>query len=192
VKDKFVVGDDWDEPEVLKPVPFDARDLPPQQTLQVFRGATGQPVAVPAQIVAESERPYRCYMLHIQGLTWEKVAELESYPDWRAAKEDVKRYLDEGRALVEDFNRKQLLEREVARLDQVMTMAWPAAAKGSAPHMNIILGTIGARAKLLRLDQDVRDDDDTLKGRTVVAPADSDGFRAALAQVPGVEDRSGG
>jgi hypothetical protein len=191
VSETWVVGDDWDDPKPVAVPKPDPRDLPPQQTLQVFRGPTGQPVAVPAQIVAESERPYRAYEKHTQGYTWEQVAEAENYPDWRAAKMDVLRYLEEGRALVEDFSRKQLLEREIARLDMVMALAFPYAQKGSAPHMNIILGTIGSRAKLLRLDQDVRDDDDTLQGRTVVAPADPEEFMTALARVPGVEDRRG-
>jgi hypothetical protein len=145
----------------------------------VYRGHDNRPVAVPHEVVIESERPYRAYMLHAGGLNWEQVALQEGYPNRDAARADVRRYLDEGRSLVQDLTRKQLVERELQRLDLLQSSVWRKAMEGNLPAAGMALSVVRERIKLLRLDQDIRDDDDTLGG-TVVVGGDEDSYTRGL------------
>ena len=152
-----------------------------QTTVLVMRGVEGSPVAVPEDIVVASERPYRAYLLKQGGHSWESIALAEHYPDWKAARADVKRYLEEGSSLISDFSRKQLMELMLGRLDALNMAIWVQAMKGNLPAVNSSLAITAQTIKLLRLDQDVRDDDDdSMAGRTVVVPSDDDGYSEAL------------
>lgn len=147
----------------------------------VFRRPGDQrPVAVPPEVVIASERPYRAYQLKVSGARWEDVALAESYPTPEAARADVERYLAEGKSLVEEFRRKELLSLEIARLDALQLALWPLALQGNIAAVNSAMSLVMNRAKLLRLDQDIREDENTIEGRTVVAPVDEEGYAAAL------------
>jgi hypothetical protein len=150
----------------------------------VFRGHDNRPVAVPHEVVIESERPYRAYSLALGGLNWEQVALQEGYPSANAARLDVKRYLDEGRSLVQDLTRKQLLERELSRLDLLQSAVWRKAMEGNLPAAGTALSIVRERIKLLRLDEDIRDDDETLTG-TVVVGGDESTYTRQLEQAAG-------
>lgn len=158
----------------------------PETTVLVVRGHDSRPIAVPEDIVLAAERPYRAYMLKQAGHNWETIALAENYPSWKSARADVQRYLDEGSSVIADFTRKQLLELEIARLEQLQQAVWSIAMKGNLPAVNSALSIITTRAKLLRLDQDIRDEDEAMTGRTVVVGTDEDGYRAGLQAASGV------
>jgi hypothetical protein len=159
----------------------------------VFRNQSGRPVAVPHEVVMEADRPYRAYHHHLGGMSWEAVADLERYPSVEAVKSDVKRYLDEGRSLIREFSRAQLMERELGRLDALQHAIWAPAMAGHLPSINTAHSLVMTRIKLLRLDQDVRDEEGTVNGRTVVVvPSDDEGYARALGAAATVKGPSDG
>jgi hypothetical protein len=163
------------------PIPADDLSYTGDDNVLVFRGNDNRPVAVPQDVVIESERPYRAYHLHLRGLNWEQVALQEGYASAEAARYDVRRYLDEGRSLVQDLTRKQLLERELARLDLLQAAVWPKAMEGNLPAVSVAHGLVLSRAKLLRLDQDIRDEPEPgSEGAGVVIGGDERSYSAAL------------
>lgn len=152
----------------------------PNTAVLVFRDVAGRPIAVPEDVVIESERPYRAYRLKRAGHNWEVIAMMENYPTWQAARADVKRYTEEGASLVADWRRQELLEMEVSRLDALQAAIWESAMKGNLPAVNSVVSIVVTRTKLLRLDEDIRDDEKELEGRTVVVPNDEAGYSAVL------------
>lgn len=166
-------------------------DEHPTATVTVIRGHENRPVAVPEQVVIASERPYRAYLMQQAGHSWQAIALAEEYPNWQAARADVQRYLNEGAELVGDFTRRQLLQMEVDRLNALQQAIWQKAMAGQPQMVNQALAIILSRAKLLKLDQDVRDETEDLKGRTVVVPNDSVGYSATLEQAGKKEVRGG-
>lgn len=166
-------------------------DERPTATVTVIRGHEGRPVAVPEDVVIASERPWRAYQLLQSGHSWKAIALAEGYPSWQAARADVQRYLAEGAELVGDFTRRQLLQMEVDRLNELQRAVWDKAMAGQPQMVNQALAIILSRAKLLKLDQDVRDEAEDLKGRTVVVPNDEEGYSASLEQA-GRKEITGG
>lgn len=119
-------------------------------TVLVFRNpATGQPVAVPEQIALEAERPFRAWKLLEQGFTWAQIAHAEGYESPGAAKYDVGRYMDEAKALVTDFSRREQLELDVQRLNTLQAVVWPQAMKGHLPAVKTVMDLIGMRLKAI-------------------------------------------
>lgn len=129
----------------------------------------------------EADRPYRAYHHHLGGMPWEAIADLEHYPSASAVKSDVKRYLDEGRSLISDLTRKQLFEREMSRLDHLLSKTWAGVEEGHLPSINTAHGIVITRMKMLHFDKVVEDPDGETSGRTVVVvPEDDAGYSAAL------------
>lgn len=167
-------------------------DLRPKEerepgTVLVFRNPSGEPIAVPEEVVTAAERVYRCYKLHLSGQSWAQIAVTEQYPSAEAVAYDVKRYMDEARALVVSHSARSMLELEVARMDALQSFAWPQAEKGHVPSMAFVLAVIKQRMWAVGLDPEQMNEGD--KNNTVVVPQDSAGFIGAMqradAQVPG-------
>lgn len=146
----------------------------------VFRNsATGAPIAVPEAIVEENDRTYRAAQMHLRGASWKAVALAEGYLDSRAAQSDVRRYMDEARALIGEYTRAELLQTEVARIDALQAAAWDQAMKGHLPAGKFVLDCIITRVKTLQLDQPAEGED--LTGpRTVVIPLSDEDYLASL------------
>lgn len=158
----------------------------PSMVVVVRSTVHGRPVAVPAEVVERAERPYAAYQLRVGGMSWEEVALEMGYPDGRAARTDVTRYLDEGRALVEDLTRQELLKLELLRLDKLQAAVWPEAMKGHLPSVNAARSLIMDRAKLMGLDVMAAAGDDTMADqRTVIVPSDSNGYTKVLMEASG-------
>lgn len=160
-----------------------------ERTVVVVRsGVHGRPVAVPAEIVEAAERPYAAYQLRVRGFSWREVAMEMDYPDERAARADVKRYLAEGRALIADITRVEMLQLEVERLNALQSAVWPAALNGHLPSVNAALSIVVQRAKLLGLDQVAEVEalpGDPSEGRTVIVPAEPGGYLRVLKEASG-------
>lgn len=146
---------------------------------------TGRPVAVPEEIVSEAEREYRAYLLHQRGKTWHEIAMAESYldaqnnPSGSIAAAAVQRYLDEGRAVVANFTRAEVLATEVAVLRAMREAMWDGATVSKKPtHVMAVLATHDRMVKVFRLDQA---DEDDMTVQTVVVP--SEDFIASLRAV---------
>lgn len=149
----------------------------------VFRSpVTEAPVAVPSSVVVEAERPYRVYQRRLCGESWEEIAAAEGYPTPRAAQYDMERYLDEGKALIAENSRRNMLALEIARLDALQHAVWPAAMRGVLPAVSIAQNLVLSRIKVLGLDQA---EDETSEGRTVVVPSDDEGYKQALERAAG-------
>lgn len=155
-------------------------DEPKDGEVLVFPGVD-RPVAVPQEVVLEAQRPYRAYQAHEKGLTWEQIAAVEGYPSGRSVREDVRRYLTEGRALVQEWSRAELLSIEMARLDTLQAAIWDAAIGGKLPAVALVRDLIVTRIKMQKLDETA--DEDSSKARTVVIMGETDDFQAALTKV---------
>lgn len=154
----------------------------------VFRNPeTNQPVAVPKEVVLQAERPYRAYQQHLAGFTWSQIAAQEQYADAAAAQYDVSRYLDEGRALVADSHKRDLLMTEVQRINTLQAAIWPQAMSGHLPAIRSVLDLIITRAKFLGLESAslAVEDSDTTAPRTVIVPNDTQGYQDALRRAAG-------
>lgn len=165
----------------LPPDYDDVKPLEERRThnVLVFRNPAGEPVAVPDEVVTAGERAYRAYQLHLQGMSWEQVAEAEQYADRTAAMYDVRRYMEEAKALVVARSAREMLTLEVARMDALQSALWPSAMRGHVQSAMAVLNVINSRAKLVGLDPEKMNDADT-KAHTVVVPSGEDGYLAAL------------
>ena len=143
----------------------------------VFRGAD-RPVAVPEHVVLEAQREYRAWKLHEGGRSWEQVAAIEGYPTAAAARQDVRRYLTEGRALVSEWSKQELLAVSLAQLDTLLSAVWEGATQGKIPAVSMAKDLIISKVKILRLDE-VGAEDET-RARTVVVLGNEDAYTAAL------------
>ncbi len=153
-------------------------------TVLVFRNSGGQPVAVPEDVVTEAERPYRAYKLHMQGASWAEIARQEKYADAGAARYDVKRYIDEGKALVTTHTRRDQLQMEVARLDYAQSIAWQQMETGHLPALKEVVNIIMNRSKLLGLAEMVEDEGGAEGPKTVIIPSSED-YEAELRRAAG-------
>lgn len=190
--EKYVAGDQvrrWDEAlchakclEAELGLEPDEIEGEPAAPVVVFRGHHDAPVAVPREVVLASERPFRAYELHQSGLTWEAVALQEDYPTGAAARADVQRYMREAGDLVKDFTRKELLITHLAALRKLQSACWNQALEGNLPAIAQAHSLIITQTKLLRLDQDTRDDDPGKSG-TVIVPAGDDEYSATLKKI---------
>lgn len=146
------------------------RSLDDTATVLVFRNANGQPVAVPEAVVVEAERPYRSYQLHMQGKSWAAIAKEESYADAAAARYDVGRYIEEGKALVVTESRRNQLQLEVARLDYAQSVIWAQMETGHLPAVKEVVNIIMSRAKLLALAEMAENEGGEDGPTTVIVP----------------------
>lgn len=151
---------------------------------------TGRIVAVPGEVVHEAEREYRAYLLYTKGKTWEEVAAEEQYPDGKAAQAAVKRYLDEGKAVIGDLTRTEALAIELSILRQYRNAVHDIALEGKVPAIMAGLAIHDKITKLLGLDQPDAADEG-LGDRVVVVPSNEyldtlkKAAEADLKQVPG-------
>lgn len=152
-----------------------------------FRNPDGKPIAVPEEIVLEAERPYRAFKLHQQGLEWDLIATREGYPTPGAAEYDVRRYLREGKALVNDYTRREMLALEVARLNALQAKAWPQAMEGHLPSMMFCSDQIMRRIKVLKLDETQEGEEELSGPRTVVVQVDPDDYTRTLTEIVNAE-----
>jgi hypothetical protein len=160
----------------------------------VFRNPAGQPVAVPAQVVTEAERAYRCYMMNLGGKSWHEIAVLESYPSASAAKYDVDRYMEEARAMIVEASQQKMLVREVARLDYLQDRIWPGVQAGSLAAVQQARGIIMDRVKLIEAVAMLKHLEGGASHNTVVigsyATADKESYIGALAAAAGDTPRT--
>lgn len=140
-----------------------------EKVVEIFRnGDTGRPVAVPDEVVSEAEREYRAYKAHLQGLHWEDIAHDEGYPSADAAAQAVRRYLQEGRAVVRDFGRKEIVAGVVGRLQEYRRAMWQGAVvEGKTTAMMALLAIEDRWIKVFGLDQAEAEDTHV---QTVVVP----------------------
>lgn len=126
----------------------------------------------------EAQREYRSYLQHQKGDSWALVAQTEGYPSADAARLDVRRYLTEGRALVTEWSRTEMLSIELARLDTLQAAIWDAAIGGKLPAVALARDLIMTRVKILRLDEAATEDE--TRARTVVVHGDSISYSETL------------
>ena len=146
----------------------------------VFRNNTGQPVAVPEDVVTASERAYRCHKMRIAGHSWEAIAQQEGYQTAKQAKYDVDRYLEEARSLVVESSQREMLTLEVGRLDALQSALWPQAMAGHVPSAGAVLNIITTRSKLVGLDPDKMAQQADEARTVVLVPHESAGYIESL------------
>lgn len=153
----------------------------------VFRNPHDErPVAVPDEIVSVADRCYRAYLLRRRGKSWTEIALTEQWPTPAAAAAEVQRYLDEGKAIVGELRRRELLAFEVDRLDALMDAVWAPAMEGKVQAVMAARTLIMDRVKVLQLDQGSDTGADGAAPTTVVVLGGSeDQFIAGLQAVVG-------
>ena len=129
-----------------------ARQRP--QLVQVYRNPqTQRPVAVPDEIVSAAEREYRAWKLHTAGVSWNEIATREKYEDAQAAREAVKRYLEEAVAVVQDFSREEIVADHIGRLALMRHYAWKGVEAGKTASIAAALAIEDRWVKAFGLDQ---------------------------------------
>lgn len=146
------------------------RDAEAAKTISVVRNLeTQRPVAVPEEVVEEAEREYRAYKSYRNGHTWNDIARDEGYPNAEAASAAVKRYLDEGRTIIRELRRNEILATEVDYLRYLRTQLQTGVEVGKPSHIMAALAVHRDLMKALALDQP--DPEDTT-AQTVVVPSE--------------------
>lgn len=106
------------------------------------RGATS------GRRIADKERVAQALVLRKAGASYQQIAEQCGYNDRSAAHHSVTRALRAmGREDAED-----VLELELARLDDMTTAVWPVARRGDLKAIDTVLKLQDRRAKYLGLD----------------------------------------
>lgn len=148
--------------------------LPPRaegQVIAMRHPETGAPVMVPDDIATEAERDYRAYKKWQAGKDWETIAREDMYPSAEAAAASVQRYLAEGRAVIRDFSRREIIADHVARLMTYRSAMWQAGVTERKPQAMAQLLSIEDRwVKAFGLDQPDAEDQGI---QTVVVPSES-------------------
>lgn len=169
--------------EIHTPGTLDSKK-PEDAKVLVFRTPSGDPIAVPSDVVTEGERAYRCYQARIGGMSWREIADLELYPSAGAAMYDVKRYMEEAKSLVVEASAREMLTLEVNRLDALQHALWANAMSGHVPSAGLAMNIIMNRAKLVGLDPE-KMGEAAAGGRTVVVSGEGDGFLEELKVLAG-------
>ena len=150
---------------------------PGDTSVLVFRNEAGEPIAVPGEVVTLAERQYRCHLSRMKGTSWAEIAVAEGYPSAQSAASDVKRYLEEGAAMVTEASQRESLSLEVARLDRYQLMLEDKVQDGNIGAIGVGVNIVMKRALLLGLLSDNLQETTT---RTVVIPLDDGGYADAL------------
>lgn len=139
-------------------------------TVHVLRNPiTQRAVAVPDEIVSEAERDYKAYQLHRRGKSWTEIAQDGLYESADAAAASVKRYLDEGRAIIQELTRTEIIATEVDVLRAYRDSLWDAATGGSTKAVMASLAIHDRWVRLFGLDQAEAGD---AAVQTVVVPSE--------------------
>jgi len=101
----------------------------------------------PATIAAK-ERAAEALRLRVQGHSFAAIAELAGYKSRQAAYDATRRAIRE--ILREPV--EELIELDIARLDELWRAQYPAAVAGDVVALNACLRILERRAKLLGLD----------------------------------------
>lgn len=128
----------------------DCRSYDPDDEAKVLvlrNPETFRPVAIPEDTVREADRVFDAYTRHRDGEPW-KVIAATSDPPWPSAAAvatEVRRYLDEGRAIFRGMKGRELMALEIDRLNALQTYFLPAAKAGKVPAGQLVLSCIKAR-----------------------------------------------
>lgn len=108
-----------------------------------------------AQRAATAERRAKAVALRLAGLDFQTIADKLHYADRAAAHKDITRAME---ANVAEMNRNAdvLRQEELDRLMRLQLGVWPAATAGDPKAVQVALGIIDRRCKLLGLDAPVR------------------------------------
>ncbi len=107
---------------------------------------------VTADRIALAEKERQALQLRKAGATYEAIAKALGYADKTGARACVQRALKE--TIQEPADELRRLECE--RLDELLKALWPAALNGHTRSVEIALGVMDRRARLLGLDAATR------------------------------------
>lgn len=175
---KCIVGGcgcrEYDPSIGIEPDPYDetirpaSPPRPPETTMVIRDPETQRPFAVPDEVIAAAERPFRAYELHRAGGSWEDIAKAEHWPNAAAVQSAVKAYLNDGKAIWGDYTRQELRAQQVDRLEYFMSKFAPKATEGNLSAGDLVLKYIKELNKLFTLYGDEAEDIGTAAPVTIV------------------------
>lgn len=145
-----------------------------------------RPVLVPDEVVREVERSYGAYLDRLAGKSWAEIAAEKGWPSAEAASAEVKRYMDEGRAVLGQFARREAIAMEIARLDALQQAVWADAMAGKIPAVQQARGIITDRLRALGIGQGEEESGDAVQTTLVVG---DDSYADTLRQVAESQSR---
>lgn len=150
-------------------LPFMPRNRAADETM-VVRGADGRPAAVPDEVISEHERDWRAYKMHRAGKDWEEIARKELYESAAAAAASVKRYLDGGRAIMQEMTRAEIVADHVSRLQWMRSKLEAGIEAGKPASIMAGLAIEDRWVKAFGIDQ--QDEEGGAGANTVVVPSE--------------------
>lgn len=126
-------------------------ELAVETSVVVRDPATGTPIAIPDETIAEHDIVYRAYLKKRQGLSWEQIAYLDGWDSAQVCAAHVKAYLRAGEAIWGDMSRTEALAMEIAALDFMQTKLWAKAENGNVAAIHEIRGIIRDRVEYRQL-----------------------------------------
>lgn len=160
---------------------MDDKQSKKRNVMMMRNRATNRPVMVPEDVAEEASRPYRAHQLRQLGTPWPEIAAELGYPSVAAVCTEVRLWRSEAAALVSNWTKQEMLQEEVARLDELQRASWPAAMAGDSRSVLSVLRIIETRSELLGLKQA----DAQAVQQTVVVTGDSSAYVEALRKAAG-------
>lgn len=137
------------------------------------------------QVVAE-DRAYEAHQLCLRGLGWTEIARHTGYLDGKIAAMAVNAFLQKTALAQEPGRRRQVLDLELARLDELQAAFYPAAMGGDVQAGALVLKVIARRCSIMGFD---KADDLSSSPRTIVISGTPEEYVAGLkAVVEGVSN----
>lgn len=133
------------------------------------------------------EPAYEAHKLRMAGYSWAEVARMTGYQSAPAASTAVKVYLSGAATELSNQRRKDALDLELNRLDDLQASWWKAATHGDDKAANVVLKIIGQRARLLGLEEATKDNQGGT--RTILVMGSNNDYTKALKEIVNSEEK---
>jgi hypothetical protein len=131
-------------------------------------------------VLSRTERAAKAVKLREAGFPLDEIAVILGVTVDKTLR-DIRHTIDEGRSLVDDGYRAQIIELELRRLDRLQAAQWDTALDGDTRAAETVLKIMDRRYRLLGLDRAP----ETTNVQTVIVSGDSDSYVSALRRITG-------
>lgn len=137
---------------------------------------------------SQDERLKAAHYLRTMGMSWRQIAEQLGFSGAGSVRVDVRRWLQTTGARVDEEVRRDALDLELERLDELVLTYMPLALAGAERAADVVLKTIAMRSKLLGFEE-LHKDKETGTQRTVIIPMEEGQYAARLKELVEGEQR---
>lgn len=151
--------------------------------VQPYSPASAQPMSADQLVDAdEEERAYQAQKLLVAGHSWNEIASMTGYPSAGAAQVSVRAMRQRAALALSSERREEMLDLEMARLEELLKSAWPAAMSGDLKSAEFTLKVISQQSRMLGLEE-LSTRTKVEGSKTIIIAGTSNEYAAALKQI---------